>query len=276
MQGRLSMSDDPSLRPAPHHRNSRCDCGSGLRFKHCHGDLISPVYDIRRHLDENLQSKLRIDPNLDLRKPLYRAFDDRDHALSFSRGEVWISTLESCRQTEDQQRVDAEEAIHQYNSGTIIGSSGDREFDLIMQRTGLADANPGIRAVNWTIHDCLNAHGLADAHLLCTSTNVEVGELGKFGRYRVEIWNPGEFFTRLTRTIACEISLQVFVLGLVSYRSRTYRAQENEPGAFGFVKPATYSDEQEARFIWIADGDPNLRPRLFKSPDLRYFCRFLG
>src|SRR5215469_6706660 len=70
-------------------------------------------------------------------RPLFRYFDTAERANALTNGVVRITTLATCRAMEDPQRRDEEEGRLDYNSGSITGSSGETDFDLVAARLGI-------------------------------------------------------------------------------------------------------------------------------------------
>jgi hypothetical protein len=52
---------------------------------------------------------------------IYRFFSEEYQANALAQGEVWLSTLETCRAYEDPAQGDLEEAHETYNSGHAVG-----------------------------------------------------------------------------------------------------------------------------------------------------------
>lgn len=60
-------------------------------------------------------------------RPLYRYFDTPEHADALTQGYVWISTLQKCRQYENEHQGDRGEGLQYYHSGTVTDSDRDYE-----------------------------------------------------------------------------------------------------------------------------------------------------
>nr|WP_306287585.1 hypothetical protein [Pseudoalteromonas sp. WY3] len=69
--------------------------------------------------------------------PVYRFFPEKWQAESLCQGNVWISTLETCRKYEDPLQGDLGEATQTYKSGHIVGGSGDPAFVEMASRSGI-------------------------------------------------------------------------------------------------------------------------------------------
>jgi len=128
-------------------------------------------------------------------RPLFRYFDNPAYADALARGEVWITTLEACRNTENAARGDAGEATITYNTGTISGSTEDPDMRLALARMGVVyDGTPGHGT---SINNQMKTK-VVDAYVLCTTERGPTDPLAKMGRYCVRISNAQEFFERTT------------------------------------------------------------------------------
>ena len=72
---------------------------------------------------------------------IYRFFKEEWQADELVKGNVWISTIETCREYEDPMQGDPDEATMVYNSGTIAGDGDDPNVQLIARRTGISIGN---------------------------------------------------------------------------------------------------------------------------------------
>jgi len=59
---------------------------------------------------------------------VYRFFQKEWQATAFLSGNVWISTIKKCREYEDSERGDKEEAHEIIKSGYLQGDSNDLNF----------------------------------------------------------------------------------------------------------------------------------------------------
>ena len=190
---------------------------------------------------------------------IYRFFPEEWQAEALINGDVWISTLETCRGYEDPEQGDSEEATMTYNSGTITGDGDNSDVQSIAKRTGISVAK-GCK--NITMNNITHHTKLPDAYVLCTTDNFSPGKLSEtFGMHCVKINNPKLFFKRVTECLKQKTKLRESVLGKVIYDDRFYQHKENPPGPVGFVKPRDkYSDQSEVRMLWIPENVDLLKP----------------
>lgn len=120
---------------------------------------------------------------------VYRYFREAEHAAALARGEVWISTLNICRNYEDAEQGDKGEGTLEYRTGHIKGDYGDESFEVMARRGGV-ELKPG--ATNCTLNVTRKMR-VDDAFVLCM-TEERTPQLAKtFGEYCVEIIEPEKF-----------------------------------------------------------------------------------
>src|SRR5690606_38160050 len=68
---------------------------------------------------------------------VYRFFQEEWQADALARGDVWLSTLETCRAYENPEQGDSEEGYETYNSGHAVGDSSDPELVEVARRSGI-------------------------------------------------------------------------------------------------------------------------------------------
>ena len=210
----------------------------------------------------------------DYRKPIYRFFQEKWQADSLCDGNVWLSTLETCRKYENPEQGDPEEAQHTYHSGHITGSSNDPIFVELASRTGISI---GPNASNITISNCRNIHKLPDAFVLCTTKKHNPAILCEtFGNHCVRINNPLLFFQYISAQLHNHVTIEQGAMGSVKYAPRHYTGLQQSPGPIGFVKPTDqYSSQNEFRFLWIPSNSTNLLPFLIKVPEISKLCEII-
>lgn len=203
---------------------------------------------------------------------VFKFFQEEKHADALAAGQVWLSTLEKCRQYEDPLQGDPGEAEHTYRSGTVTGNSGDPLFDLIAARSGIGM----IGCTNATISEATNTTYLRDAFVICTTAEFDPKKLGPtFGRYCVRISYPNEFFWRVSE-VALRRHQRIAEAhwGSVEYRERDYAGVQPEPGLIGFVKPSDkYAAQKEVRFLWWQPGADALTPNMLDVPAAAELCK---
>ncbi len=219
------------------------------------------------YLRENPDSPLRHDG------PVYRFFEQESEADALVSGNVWISTLETCRNYEDPKQGDKEEARHLYNSGLAVGGSGEPGFAEIARRSGFT-IGPNCNSV-W-LEDITYVSVIPDAYVLCTTIEFSPNELGDtFGTYCVKILDPKQFLLTVTKYLDQVVPIKKFMAGKVLYGARNYSGLDKPlSGPLGFVKPPDdYTEQQEFRFLWIPEANEKIKPFLLKCPEVRNFCQ---
>ena len=203
--------------------------------------------------------------------PIYRFFPEKWQAEALCKGDVWISSLETCRGYEDPLQGDSEEATHTYHSGHIVGGSDDKDFITMASRSGI---QIGEGCSNITISDARNIQKLPDAYVLCTTKEFSPEKLSDtFGNYCVKISNPASFFKLVSISLNKQQEIQEGGMGLVQYKNRNYTGLQNPPGPIGFVKPSDqYASQAEFRLLWIPKIHQNIKPFLLNCPEISTLC----
>ncbi|MBU2731655.1 hypothetical protein [Acidithiobacillus ferridurans] len=203
---------------------------------------------------------------------VYRFFQEEWQADALACGDVWLSTLETCRAYEDPAQGDPEEAHETYNSGHAVGGSDDPDFVEIARRSGI-HIGPGCS--NITLSNNTRKTVLPNAYVLCTTTEFSPEKLSDtFGRYCVEITSPKDFFVRVSASLEKSTQIKEAVAGKVIYKDRHYTGMESPPGPIGFVKPPDfYATQKEFRLLWVPENSTGLTPFLLKCPEASYLCK---
>jgi len=203
---------------------------------------------------------------------VYRFFPEEWQADALVSGNVWISTLETCRAYEDPKQGDADEAKESYNSGHAVGGSDDASFVEVARRSGI---HIGQGCSNITVNNCTNIKTLPDAYVLCTTSQYSPENLNEsFGKHCVEITDPKKFFVVVSRCFEKKTVIKEAAAGKVIYKDRHYTGLENPPGPIGFVKPYDqYVEQKEFRFLWIPETTENIEPLLLNCPEIIDLCR---
>ena len=203
---------------------------------------------------------------------VYRFFQEEWQADALACGDVWLSTLETCRAYEDPAQGDPEEAHETYNSGHAVGGSDDPDFVEIARRSGI-HIGPGCS--NITLSNNTRKTVLPNAYVLCTTTEFSPEKLSDtFGRYCVEITSPKDFFVRVSASLEKSTQIKEAVAGKVIYKDRHYTGMESPPGPIGFVKPPEfYATQKEFRLLWVPENSTGLTPFLLKCPEASYLCK---
>lgn len=203
---------------------------------------------------------------------VYRFFEEEWQADALCRGDVWISTLETCRKYEDALQGDPYEAMHTYRSGAVSGNGTDPGFVEVARRSGIYIA-PSVR--NFSISGVTIVHSIPDAYVLCTTKEFNPEILSDtFGGYCVQIFNLPIFFERITTAINKKVCLERGSYADVKYRSRDFTGLNPPPGRLGFVKKIDgYSTQKEFRFLWEPKITDNLEPFLVTCPSVAELCK---
>lgn len=203
---------------------------------------------------------------------IYRSFDSEEYADNFVAGNIWLSTLERCRQYEDPLQGDSGEATHLYSSGLINGGSNDAKFVRAAGNMGVK-IEPGCS--NITFNNCVSIQKLHDAFVICTSEIFDPKLSETFGNYCVEISDPKKFFAAISEALRHQphIDFAWAGWGKIKYRDRTYGGLEDSPGSLGLVKPIKYAHQKEIRFMWGVKDDKPIAPFSLFVPELKNLCR---
>lgn len=204
-------------------------------------------------------------------QPIYRFFSQECHADALCKGNIWISTLETCRKYENILQGDPEEATHTYNLPYASGFADDPNMKELSSRCGINVSGPG----RLVIVNGRNTSILKNAFVLCTTSEFQPNELSEvFGSYCVEISNPIDFFVNVSITLNNIFPIKQATTGLVRYSNRYYQNFDPEPGKIGFIKPSNpYSSQKEYRQLWVPRNNENLEPFLLSCPNVAEFCK---
>lgn len=202
---------------------------------------------------------------------VYRYFDDEGHADAFVFGDIFISTLETCRRYEDPQRGDPHEGYQQYSTGqVIVGDGSDPDFVRIAAQAGIY-VSPEAKDV--TISNVTKTEYLHDAYVLCTTIGFASDDLEvNFGNYCVKISNLRGFFEAITAAMCRRFGRITGIMNEVTYKERFFTGLEDSPGQLGFVKPPDkYASQQEFRFLWSRADTAEIDPFLLNCPEAKRF-----
>lgn len=207
--------------------------------------------------------------------PVYRFFQEEWQADALVKGNIWISTLETCRQYENAEQGDADEASETYSSKLASGHGSDLHMKVVANRLGIGLSD---KARNITFSNNVRHARIVDGYVLCTSTEYSPDKLNEtFGRYCVEIGDTKNFYLRASEAIGRSHIKMHTKLGQVTYRDRHFSGVEPRPGLVGFVKPTVpYAPQKEFRFVWIPMGLKIFKPFLLELPSVGQFCKRVG
>ncbi len=192
---------------------------------------------------------------------LYRYFESPAYRDEFLQGAVWTTTLLACKDHPDDVRADSGEGTLSYSHDPIRGRASDPRVRAVARRLGL-EIGSGDGLVELRGNSASRTS--ADAWMLCVSLVYSPRLLQKFGRYCVRIERPATLFLAMTEAIQREVSVSRGGYRRVYYRTRSVRNLDDEPASTTFVKPESYADESETRFVWFVDHR-EIGPRTFKT-----------
>ncbi len=226
----------------------------------------------------NLQFQTAILANWTIPSRLFRRFDRPEHADSLERGEIWISTLNHCRQS----AFDRLEGTRTYHTGVLTSreDGGDGRLAWAVELLGFGGVDTS-RDGHVRIADCLIVEAISDAHVLCMTQHASVEEaeeqLGP--GYYVEITEPETFVRLVTgayfrRLYSPGDHLPMTCFGNMRYARREFGGREAAPGPVGFVNPIEFQPENEVRILWTPKGSTeNLVGFALHVPEVAHLCR---
>lgn len=210
-------------------------------------------------------------------KTIFRFFKEKEHAEALCRGDIWLTTLQTCREYDDPLQGDAKEATHTYDGGTGVlhGDGEDHDFVTKAARLGIRVC-PG--AKNIQISGGFHSFSIDNAYVLCTTQEFNPSKLSEtFGNYCVEISEPKEFFKLVSDRLNHIVPLKNGYMGPVTYDKRDHMVHEALPAPIGFVKPKDiYSDQKEFRFLWLPAEIRDIKPFLLSCPAVAKLCRIIS
>jgi hypothetical protein len=192
------------------------------------------------------------------------------HVDSFLAGDIFISTLSWCRSQEKEGQGDREEGHEHYYSGNVTGDGSDPDFQKIATRMQMP---VGSDCYDISFIDSKSLRILPDAFVLCTSEHFMPAMSETFGKFCVEIREPRKFFRLVTQQLAMIHPLYRAGWGRVKYLDRQYTGLQDPPGPLGFVKPKSYGNQDEVRFLWIPKDATAIKRFTLSVPDAAVLCR---
>jgi hypothetical protein len=201
---------------------------------------------------------------LDDSRPLYRFVRKRAHAESLVSGNVWVSTLGTCRAYEDGERGDVGEGSLTYEISQLTGSGTDADF---VRKAAKAGIQIGAAAEDITVSGSAGTQALSDAWLLCLTEEYDPAFAATFGQFSVRIDRPRSMFERISEELVRKHRTRVRgVAGPVTYRERSYADDEAEPGHIALVKPERYRWQREVRMVWWRYDEKPVSPQVVVIP----------
>jgi hypothetical protein len=203
---------------------------------------------------------------------LYRYIDRLEFADQFIHGQIWVTTLQTCREHEDVRRRDDEGASVLFEPGALRIDTR-RAWDAEQMR-GL------VRGAGVTTVGTKFIRRVPDAYVLCLSRLCNRAIATRFGApYVVRIDDAYRFIEQLTNSMQFAFGRDVHVLiGPVQYgtRERGWNDRERTSQHTAFTKPESFSIEAEYRVMWRPSPERPLLPRIFESPFAAKHCTLLS
>lgn len=203
---------------------------------------------------------------------VYRFFSEAQYADAFACGDIFLSTLQKCRNYENAEQGDTKEGHEEYYIDHMVGGSHDPQFVEQARRVGFHDRGGNS---NITFSNVVRKTRITDAYVLCTTTNFSPEKLNDtFGAFCVEITNPRDFFLLLSEKIKAISNIRCAAAGKVIYADNRYTGMNSPNGRIGFVKAVVpYADQKEFRFLWHMEQQGELDPFVLKCPEVSGMCK---
>lgn len=181
------------------------------------------------------------------KKAVYRYMDDEKFLDMFCEGKIRISTLEKCRNYENQEQGDKDEGKETYTITHM--TDNDTNWRSKAEKAGLF---LGENSCNATFIDCSSTKRLPDGLVLCTTARRDDGKFANhFGKFCVKIKDVDKFYELITNELSQQFKLYDGDHKRITYREQHYKDDELPPGKIGFVKRQKYSWQEEYRFLWL-------------------------
>jgi hypothetical protein len=212
-----------------------CPCNSGIIFSECCGQNPGAEY----------LEMLEFVKKFDTVTPLYRVFNEREHADKFYNRQVRVSTLEHCRNLENKQARDRNEGV------AVVGmeSSGQDTVTENVFRNSSYDTLSIQQPELPLVHLGNNTLKLENAYVICLSTAYNTYMKKVFGEFCIKIKNPAAFFYLLDVVMRRLELIADIQPGPIIYDSRVFlnlNVMSTLMG-IGFYKEEKYAGENEYR-----------------------------
>ncbi|MGF6712716.1 hypothetical protein QFZ41_003680 [Luteibacter sp. W1I16] len=194
---------------------------------------------------------------------VFRFFNRAEFADAFTRGEVLLSTLSTCRDYTDPERGDPGEAVHGF---AIDAPYPPSETELVAMARALAPMTVGHHVSD---ADCVSIAEIRDAYLVSTTAVFDPSVMAEaFGSHCVAISDAKAFFDCVTETLATHMPVMDARWGPVRYQDRVEPEARTPPDDIGFIKPQRYERQQEVRFLWSVEREGLLLPLTLNIPGI--------
>lgn len=217
-------------------------------------------------------------------KPLNRFFKNKEQALAFLDGDVWISTLQKCREFEDPQQGDIDEGSSTFHQEflTIKNRIITEEDIAIANLVGVRlPAAGSFYDGEIVLENNLGKTLIKNGFLLCTTNDpVSLQAQSPEWEYGIEInMNPDDFFRYLTMSLLIKkIPISKGRHDWADYdTARIYRDYTQKLENLAFLKPNIHKKQSEYRFFWETRNHFEYPPNgiLIKCPQVKPFLRKL-
>lgn len=202
--------------------------------------------------------------------PIYRFVHGRDHASSFKNGDIYISTMQNCREYENKSRGDRDEGRIKYAITDYMCDKSTPGFEEAMRRVGFwpISGNPTMSFKN-----CAVINDLGNSYVLCTTLKHIPNILSKdFGDHCFKIEDPALFGLVIARRIQLEDKCDLdFKIGHVAYTGRVFEDINADHHHPFFIKPKEYEAQKELRMVWTIRNNNSYKytGRVVRCQELR-------
>ena len=181
---------------------------------------------------------------------LFRYFDKDEYCEDFLSGRIWITTIESCRRSENADRADREEASQTFRQEAPIWNAADPAQRAVMKRLGFS-APPGSR---FLLQGNSSTVYHPDEYMLCLSKSLSrrlVEQFSPNAKRVVRINKPTALFEAIGEALHARDPLFHFECAPVLYERRPIADLDPTPlYAPWLMKPKRYAHEKEIRVLW--------------------------
>jgi hypothetical protein len=201
---------------------------------------------------------------------IYRYFDEEAYANALIQGNVFISTLERCRDLEKPGQGDPEEGTHLRCQTYAFGDSDSAQIKEVTSWLPIRIDN----STNIEIASNRLVTRIPDAYVVCTTERPADKTSATFGKYCVEVSRPAKFFDLIDARLHRFRSSGPGEFQRVRYTQLEHYDLNPPPGEIGFVKrPDPYAEQQEIRLLWKYGVNPPLTPFELSVPGVSRLCR---
>lgn len=186
--------------------------------------------------------------------PLYRFFKTRERAEALLNGEVWVSTLQKCREYDDPQQGDKYEGSANYLTSINTGDrpvSKEEQERALHGGVGIADG-----VSNITIGSINTEFIIPNGFLLCTTNDpISIKQQSDEWAFGVQInLSQRDIFDLLSEALLRKgVPLTNGSFGWADYDTqRIYYDHTTPPKNLAFIKPKVHKAQSEYRFFWEA------------------------